>query len=1079
MEHCPGNEIYEATIRCDQTFEFSISEIQGGKYVLREFQQRFWAWATNAGALAEPCLSLDARLLNHEKPRQMVLGLLDLIQDNLQADVEHLKYPFQGLEAALQRLNIISSLIDHSSRKGRQRRLEALHEHTVTDSTLSFITDASRFESLAQAIIGYLWVGISGQLVMKLARSVLHRKQRIAYTRFRKQARQVPRFHGSQAQTEDSHLLTTPSVGDGNPKFDPKLPRQPEQVPSEWLRPSTVDGESFARGQLSSSGPTSDSRKTHSVWTKNIAYPKSPKASSVSDSRTRHAPCPFCQNMFPYQRYEDSDWWRTHVDHDLQPYVCVSDECSQPPMTFSNHNKWLQHMNDTHGPHWIVDLQEISYRRASEVVRESKDTPSCPMCLYNPPDTVQSNDREKTQPLELIDTERTPRVRFKEHEQTLGISSKTTNRPRPQKPLLKATNTKLSRHIAEYLKMLCFRMLSIDTNLSQHGMDSFDSESSSNGIQESQNTSQTSLPSGMDSEMGKISLNLEETKDMMLSEKVLHDVEHMNDNMTKSKSKFLDDHETTGIYGSGDTENSNFQLAKWLNEKPVSEQDRMASDILVKESPPQTPLEMESPPQSPLESLQEVLTHSLARDALNDGRRYVPQHVLDASVTRESVRAALKKSSLASRKFWQVSSKSIVDIAFSKNLKKLFVILLQLNVPWDLKKLHDAGFNDADLPVVRKETKDGHLLQSGLDPEKVFTPPKQWELNLVKEFVNKQWMMMAPLFSYTGQHQELDSKCPLPFLEANALIQSPRNIVYMAKIDASHQTGFEGVSAYIISPWAQGGDLNNFWTTQNDKERTAELTLWSLEQMLGLSEALYTLHELLGDAANCRHGDLKPGNILHFQVGSGEGILKITDFGISRIYQEATFDKLGPTTTGASPPSYEAPEYDNSSFTNSRSGKSDFWSLGGILLEFTIWLVQDWNAVQRFRDARVANSVAELGSVQSHFYKIEEGTMIVHPEVLDVIANLQKLPRSAPNTALGALLDIIKFDLIQIGADRRIGAEELYRRLRHIVRTARLSPDYLFGFEDSGSEAGSLVSQESQQSRDGQVLNEDLALHFS
>lgn len=211
-------------------------------------------------------------------------------------------------------------------------------------------------------------------------------------------------------------------------------------------------------------------------------------------------------------------------------------------MTFSNHTDWLQHMDNTHGTHWILDLRAITCRGAFQ---EGKDTPSCPMCLYDPSESHQSNASNETQLPESRDTARTPVVGFEEHEQTSGVSSKISSRPLPQRPSLKAINTNLSHHIAEHLKVLCFRMLSVDANLFRQEIDSVDSGLSSNGMQKSQSITQTSLPSGMDSEMGKISLNFEEAKDTMPSEKGLNAAEQMNAKMTESSSKFLDDHETT------------------------------------------------------------------------------------------------------------------------------------------------------------------------------------------------------------------------------------------------------------------------------------------------------------------------------------------------------------------------------------------------------------------------------------------------------------------------------------------------------------------------------------------------------
>jgi serine/threonine protein kinase len=58
---------------------------------------------------------------------------------------------------------------------------------------------------------------------------------------------------------------------------------------------------------------------------------------------------------------------------------------------------------------------------------------------------------------------------------------------------------------------------------------------------------------------------------------------------------------------------------------------------------------------------------------------------------------------------------------------------------------------------------------------------------------------------------------------------------------------------HVIFPWADGGNLKEYWKTLADKERTPDLGVWALRQMLGLSEALAALH-----IRNCRHGDLKP-----------------------------------------------------------------------------------------------------------------------------------------------------------------------------------------------------------------------------
>ncbi|EXF75138.1 protein kinase domain-containing protein [Colletotrichum fioriniae PJ7] len=495
-------------------------------------------------------------------------------------------------------------------------------------------------------------------------------------------------------------------------------------------------------------------------------------------------------------------------------------------------------------------------------------------------------------------------------------------------------------------------------------------------------------------------------------------------------------------------------------------------------------------------SLQHALADSSVTDPMNSARKYLPRDVLDSILTRESVKAALKRCSVG-RKFWSPSSKNVADVVFSKNLKKLFVILLYLDIPWDVQKIHEAGFTDDDLPLRWRKPgdMDRECLQSSINPNKLFRPPKQWGFHLAENLTVKQWIVLAPFFGTTGEHQKLHPLCPLPLIRAEGVIHNDRNVVFKAKIRSSHMVGFkdiedsssldvalkefryekdfdqersnlsalrklpntkhiaqslatfsQGEKSYILSLWARGGDLDNFWQTHDGVTRDSKLALWSLEQMLGLVRALYALHEELGDAVNCRHGDLKPANILHFTSGKEEdtlSILKITDFGISRIHQEATFDRLGkPTITGATSPSYEAPEAVAPKAARSR--KYDIWSIGCIFLEFIMWLVQDWNAVQSFASARNSTSVQVGGATPSHFYKIDKDDVIVHPEVSKIINTLGRMPQSAPNTALGRLLSIIKDDLIKIDSADRTNAEGLCKRLDAIVSKAKSDPAYLW-----------------------------------
>lgn len=193
-----------------------------------------------------------------------------------------------------------------------------------------------------------------------------------------------------------------------------------------------------------------------------------------------------------------------------------------------------------------------------------------------------------------------------------------------------------------------------------------------------------------------------------------------------------------------------------------------------------------------IQSLQQALANSSETDPMNSARKYLPRDVLDSIITRESVKAALKSYSVG-RKFWHPSARSITEAVFSNNLKKMFVILLYLDIPWDVQKVHEAGFTDDDLPLKWEKPgqMDREFLQSSIDSNKLFRPPKQWGFHLAENLAAKQWIVLAPSFGTTGEHQRLNSLCPLPLIGAEEVIHSARNVVFEAKIRSSHMVGFK------------------------------------------------------------------------------------------------------------------------------------------------------------------------------------------------------------------------------------------------------------------------------------------------
>ena len=241
---------------------------------------------------------------------------------------------------------------------------------------------------------------------------------------------------------------------------------------------------------------------------------------------------------------------------------------------------------------------------------------------------------------------------------------------------------------------------------------------------------------------------------------------------------------------------------------------------------------------------------------------------------------------------------------------------------------------------------------------------------------------------------------------------------------------------YVIFPWAHGGSLTDFWERKDRTDRTRKLALWSLQQMLGIAGALEALHDV-----NCRHGDLKPANILHF-INDKSETLVVADVGVSKIHGKSTGLRRGGTKTRATTPAYEAPEafLDEE---NPRARRYDIWSLGCIFLEYIIWFLEDLTAVERFTSTRE--------TPEYEFYVVSQGEAEVHPTVNHAIDSIKKDIRCKGGTALEALVNLIADHMLQVEVDKRDTADIIVEKLSTIVLEAEQNQSRLFNEVDSAS----------------------------
>lgn len=161
-------------------------------------------------------------------------------------------------------------------------------------------------------------------------------------------------------------------------------------------------------------------------------------------------------------------------------------------------------------------------------------------------------------------------------------------------------------------------------------------------------------------------------------------------------------------------------------------------------------------------------------------------------------------------------------------------------------------------------------------------------------------------------------------------------------------------------------------------------------QWLGLAHGLLAIHYcppdeeselsdgqandgLGSERVNGRHGDIKPENILWFQMHNAEdqqtsvdGKLVISDFGLTEFHR---FETGVVSSRGiAISPTYRAPEYDVDAGI---SQSYDIWTLGCVLLEFIVWYLQGFEAFDQFSQDRATEDPGLIS--EDKFFKIIHG----------------------------------------------------------------------------------------------------------
>ena len=227
----------------------------------------------------------------------------------------------------------------------------------------------------------------------------------------------------------------------------------------------------------------------------------------------------------------------------------------------------------------------------------------------------------------------------------------------------------------------------------------------------------------------------------------------------------------------------------------------------------------------------------------------------------------------------------------------------------------------------------GHYISHG-GQGKVDTVERSSEPSGSKLYARKQFML-----SRTPKPMELGSVLQMTKIASN--LQQK----HVARLIETYQC--KNIYAMIMEP-AADGNLGNFLSDLDDTPENhdnglrEQLSLW----IRCLASAIGYLHK-----KKVHHGNIKPQNILTMK-----GNILLTDFGISKEFQEKTI--TGPTETLGTK-TYRSPELES----GHRSGRrGDMFSLGAVFLEM-LTVYSGYGQLKRFRDFRGGSYCQNIDNV--------------------------------------------------------------------------------------------------------------------
>jgi hypothetical protein len=181
--------------------------------------------------------------------------------------------------------------------------------------------------------------------------------------------------------------------------------------------------------------------------------------------------------------------------------------------------------------------------------------------------------------------------------------------------------------------------------------------------------------------------------------------------------------------------------------------------------------------------------------------KFLPERLIHEIVTKDNIKATLP------RRLWIPSqfspTGSIVD-RIHDQAKKVFAILTLIGQEHTISDLiYKDNITDKDLPLFPGSPGKSILCSLGLrggDTAKEFPSFASWDEWRVRDFLEKQWLVLAPILDVTGKELNLDPRCPLPFTEIELRAWSRGTFIHKASLHPAHQLWSDEVGSRPLAP---------------------------------------------------------------------------------------------------------------------------------------------------------------------------------------------------------------------------------------------------------------------------------------